>query len=339
MVEQLGRLLNGERHIEARARIENELDNFRATLGATLGSDQDGVPGVDGGALACSSLVPDVGRLLTSNGYLPEMQRWLSRAIAHAGDSDSPELARSLALLATALRVAGDVDRAEERAMAGVEMWRRLGDHSWLAAPLTELAYVEMDRGRPAAARSLYGEAVSVARRAGDNVQLARVLGNFAIFEHYEHNYARSLELHTEVVALAEQVGSPAIMLTARHNLACALRGMGQVHEAEELMRALIPHALELNEPDLLMVLAEDYAAALAQLGHHRTAARLMGAADATHERLATPRSRVQHDDIAAPMAETKGALTSEQWSSEYNAGLSSAIEDALSQVRVDPPV
>jgi predicted ATPase len=322
-------LLDTDRHVEARSVLEAELDNFREAHRSALSMAARADEG-DGTSMS-SRLCLALGSFWLGKGYFSELQEWLEDLIGLSGERDDPEVATCLALLATTLRMSGHRDQAHESAAASVAMWRRLGDISGLALPLNELAYSELDRGNPAIARSLFAEAVAAAREAGLKVDLLKVLGNSALLEHYEHNYQQSLELHAEVIALAEELGSPDFVLTARHNVACTLRGMGRLEDSKAQMRALIPQALDLGEPELLMVLAEDYAAGLADLGEHEAAVRLLGAADATRDRLATPRSGVQQVEVEEPMHKTR-VLPRHRWNEIYVAGRNTDIAEALAQ-------
>ncbi|MBA3233581.1 MAG: hypothetical protein H0T17_06510 [Propionibacteriales bacterium] len=80
----------------------------------------------------------------------------------------------------------------------------------------------------------------------------------------------------------------------------------------------------------MLIRLAEDYAAA--ELGDHLVAVRLLAAADATRERLATPRPPSQQAEIAKPIAKTRAGLTAQEWDDAYRAGCSMTVEDTLTQ-------
>jgi tetratricopeptide (TPR) repeat protein len=266
-------------------------------------------------------------------GYFAERRRWLQLAVERAGDRDSPELARCLSLLSSTLRLAGDLDPARARAMASVEMWRRLEDDSMLAMALTELADVEAERGDLTAARTSHEEAVRVARKAGSSVQLRVVLGEFAILEASEGHHERSLELDAEALAVARELADPIGELTVEHNIACTLREMGRLDEAHRQIRNLVPRALELAGPGALTALSEDYAAILAELGDLRSAVRLLGAADSMRERLGSPRHQVQAAEIAGPLAKAHQGLTEQAWQAAYAVGRGSTLESALRAV------
>ena len=154
VAEQLGPLVGGNQYMQARARFESEHENLREALRWALNTgetDTDPAERIVVGLRLCMALA----LLWHVGGYFSERRRWLELAVERAGDSDRPELARCLSLLAATLRVSGDLDRARERATASVDMWRRMGDDSMLALALTELADVEAERGELAAARVL----------------------------------------------------------------------------------------------------------------------------------------------------------------------------------------
>ncbi|CAN5658602.1 hypothetical protein BH10ACT10_BH10ACT10_01510 [soil metagenome] len=327
--EQLAPLVGGNQQLAARARFETEHENLRDALTWSLepaanGTDQD--ERVLLGLRLCMALA----LLWHVGGHFAERRRWLELAVGRAGDSDGPELARCLTLLAATLRVAGDLEGARGHATASVEMWRRLGDSSTLAMALTELADVEAERGDLDVARSWYDAAVGVARESADRAQLRVVLGEFAILEASEGHHDQSLELDLEALAIARELGDPIGALTTEHNLACTLREMGRVDDALAQMRDLVPRGLDVAGPGALTALAEDYAAILAEVGDHLAAVRLLGAADTMRLRLGSPRHHVQAAEIAGPIAETRDGLSAPAWDQAYEAGRALTIQGAL---------
>jgi hypothetical protein len=101
-------------------------------------------------------------------------------------------------------------------------------------------------------------------------------------------------------------------------------------------MHDLIPDTLKFNVAGNLMAFAEDYAAVLAELGDHSRAVRLLGAADAMHERLGTPRNPGQQGNIDEPIAKTRIALTDQHWNDEYQAGRDATVEDVLTRLHTN---
>ncbi len=329
LAEHLDPLVGGNQQVQARARFESEHDNMREALAWAFQPSEGGTD-PDRRVVVGLRLCMALALLWHVGGYFSERRRWLELAVERAGDRDRPELARCLSLLAATLRVAGDLDRARERARASVDMWRRMGGSGTLAMALTELADVEAERGELAAARTLYDEAVGVARGSGERGQLRVVLGELAILEASEGHHERSLELDSEALAIARELEDPIGALTAEHNMACTLREMGRVDDARQQMRGLVPRGLEVAGPGALTALAEDYAAILAEVGEHRSAVRLLGAADTMRERLGSPRHQVQATEIAGPVSKTRAGLPEQEWSAAYRAGRASTVEAAL---------
>ena len=266
------------------------------------------------------------------SGHFAEFRRWLEQAVHHAGDSESPELARCLSYLALVSRDLGDLDSAHEHAKASVDMWRQLDDDSRLGLALSTLAVIENDRGHPDVARALYEEALDVARSGKDNVQLEECLAGFASLETAEGNFERSEALIDEAIAIAREHGDSTSVRAYEHDHACTMWRMGRVEDAQRHMRDSIPGFLRDNEPRMLVVLAEDYAAVLAELGQHQRAVRLLGAAEAMRQRLGTPRPATQQADLVEPIAKTHAALTDQEWQAAYRSGSDTTVEDALTE-------
>ncbi len=332
VAERLSPGLHADRFLDARAQFETDHDNFREALGWAL--QRDGAPNDTAhephvGLRLCMAL----NYFWSSSGYLFEARRWLERAIEHAGDTDSPEVARTLTSLANNVGALGQTEIAHEHATASVDMWRRLNDIGKLAVALNSLAATEVNRGQLEAARPVYEEALALARQSGDKTILSRILGDFATLEGCFHQYQRSLELDSEGLAIARELGDPTGALAHEHDMACTLREMGRVEEAQAKMRQLIPETLRYNEPGTLTYVAEDYAAILAEVGRYSPAVQLLGAADAARERLGTPRVLIQEAEIAEPFAKARAALTTQEWDDAYDAGRNTSVENALAEV------
>ena len=332
LAEQMTGLLKGDQHVTVRARFEIEHDNFRAALTFSLIARPGDAHIADGrtGVRLCAALAD----FWTASGYYAEGRRWLERAIDHADGDDSIELARCLTELAFIFHVTGmgDVDRAHQHAAASVAMWRRLGDGRGLARALGVHGEMEAERGQYDAARTLHGEALTVARGGSDKHAEMVALGALAAVEFLEHRYERSLELYRHAVAIARQQGDPVQLVITQHNLACTLHKLGRFAEAAKQMLAQVALVLRLNQPAMVTVFAEDLAATLAELGEHRDAVRLLAAAEAMRDRLDLTRPLSQQAFIAAPITLTRRALGDEDWHAAYQEGRNTTLEEALTQ-------
>jgi predicted ATPase/class 3 adenylate cyclase len=318
----------GSRLLEARSQFELELDNFRHVLKWALPPETPS-PSTDLSQLGlrlCAELVA----LWPDGGYYAEGRFWLTRALAAAGDKDSPERAECLTGLAELARLQGDMAAARQSAVESVAMWRRLGNRERLSYSLTRLAHCEEFMGDLRAARHAFEEAIIIARETNEKPRLAGALSNLARLEVVEHNYEHALVLEQAAVDINDALGDELDALGGRHNLACTLREMGRLDEARRQMHNQIPQFLRLAPPEILIVLAEDYGAVLAEMGTHQAAIRLLGAADAMRERNGTPRNPIQDAEIERPFAGARAALASQTWDREYELGRNMTVEQAL---------
>ncbi len=337
VAEVISRLMASGRedqHLEARRRFELELDNFRQALTWAVPPD-DAVPSpeqVSVGLRLCVGLAV----LWEDRGSFAEGQGWMERAVAAAGDRDSPELADCLAGLSVLLRGQLDLVGGRKVAERSVAIWRRLGDRARLCLPLLRVSVCAQLMGDSEATRQALEEAMAIAGEVGDDRMLSLTLSDLAFLASVEHDYERSLVLLADAIRISERLGDEVSVVRYRHSRACDLREMGRPDDAHAEMSALIPTLLRLADPEWLVLLAEDYAAVLAELGDHGRAARLLGAAEERRERTRTPRSAPQEDEIEEPLDKARAALPAATWEREYLVGRATTVEDALAEAHVE---
>jgi predicted ATPase/class 3 adenylate cyclase len=337
VVEQLDRLQRGpvDQRLEGRNRFEAEHDNVREALAWALSSTEAALPPTRvrlGLALCLGSC-----GWWVDGGYYAEGRRWLERAIACAGDQQSPELARCLTDLTNVLGIQGSFPEAHETARRSVAMWRALaedgrGDNDRLSAALKALGSCELNLGNAPAARQALQESMAVAGRRSDKAAVADALRVLAFVEASDQNFERAVELAEEAIALYVELGDEYTAMRLRHSHACYLRLIGRADDARRQMQELIPDVLRLADASALLVLTEDYGAVLAVLGEYRTAAMLLGAADTARERTGAPREPPQQAQIEAPYTLARSSLAA-AWDTQYALGRSMNIEDALSSL------
>lgn len=328
VAERLRPSLESERHIEVRASLENDHDNFRHALEWSL---QPGSPPemASLGLRLCLAL----NVFWRSGGYYSERSRWFERAIECSAGRDSLDVARCQSMLADNLRITGDLDRALSCARAAVDMLRSINDSSQLSGALITLADIESASGQFLAARASFKEALVVARQSNDRGTIMLALGEYALFEEQEGQYQASLDLGTEALSIADELGDPVASLTLQHNIACNLRKSGRLEEARLQMSNLIPRILELKAPSFLMGLADDYAMLLADLRRDHAAVELLGACDALHQRLGIPRDPRALKEVTESVAKTRDALATGDWEFAYDSGRSTTIEALLTSI------
>jgi predicted ATPase/class 3 adenylate cyclase len=318
--------------LDARRRLEVELDNFREALdwalepGELLGSPSE--QQVRMGQTLCAQLCD----LWKYGGHYAEARRWCERAVSLQSGPDTAQLGRCLAKLSDIARVQGDIERAREAAMDSVAVWRRLGRKHGLPESLNVLGRSAMLLGDLRVARSAFAEALSLSEEINDLGQKLTALTHLANMENMEGNFERSVELDKAAAATHLQLGNTMGLLVSYHNIACALRDMGRPEEAHRKMSEQIPQLLRLAGPEGLMTTGEDYGAVLADLGEYQHAIRLLGAVDAMRERNGTPRDLNQQTWIGQSFATARAAMPDKSWDQQYQAGRTMTVEQALTE-------
>lgn len=133
----------------------------------------------------------------------------------------------------------GDLDVAVTEAARSREMAARLGQTQTLALIDAALASMELDRGRPAAARRHLDTSLAASRQLGDRVNLAYVLEVCARYEHAESRPEQALVLAGAASALRELTGArslPAWAVTVAQAVTRSRAAVGP-HRAEAAWR------------------------------------------------------------------------------------------------------
>ena len=337
IAQSLAPLAHTDRYLEARNRLEVELENLREALTWAHQPDQ-----VDGASTAQAwlrlRLCDALSWFWRRGGYLAEGRRWLEQTIELAGDGDDPILASCLDDLARLLAIQGHNDRARELAAVSVAMWRSLRDNDNLAKALNTLAIAEYEVGDTDAARGHLEEAVDVARRAKDRVRLAGVLGNLSSVEVSQGNHERAIELLNEGLTIERDLGDVWGVTVDEHNMAWLLVAMGRVDEAHGRVEGLVGDVLALNDPELTINFAEVFAAILAGLGDVGRAAGLLGAAEAMRERTGIPRNAQQEPELRKALGVARAKYPSVDWAQRYDRGVSQTVEDLLVEAQRSSP-
>lgn len=316
--------------LAARRRLELDLDNFREALGWALPGDGAPPGAVSPDRYFGLALCAELGRLWVDRGYLTEARRWLEAAIALGGDRDSKELSRCLWLVGMVLARQGDHTAALARTQDAAVVARRLDDDDELAHALGPLAMCEEYAGHFDTARATYEEALALTRRIGDHDTHARILGDLGILEFLQGRHERALELFSAAATMFTELGDDFSTLRNQHNTACVFLAMGRPQDAYIQLVRVLPEILRTGGPDEHILVAEDYAAILAALGDFTTVAKLLGAAEATRQRLGSPRDPTQESETEELFAAAREALSDDVWNAEYAAGQAVSVEDAL---------
>ncbi|MGI9111529.1 MAG: ATP-binding protein, partial [Gaiellaceae bacterium] len=206
-------------------RLQREHDNLRAAL--------DHLGGAGDGTLALRL----AGALLwfwTVTGHVDEGRRRLDHVLLVAEGS---MLARAKALNAAAglAATAGDLATSKERAEAGLELYRALGDPAGTADSLWQLGYAAGEEGDWATAQRLVSESIGLFQGVGDERSVLWTTRTLAWTYVGLGDLSRARELHEENLQRARALGDPSVEATLLGALAMIAVGEGRIADATAL--------------------------------------------------------------------------------------------------------
>jgi predicted ATPase len=292
-------------------RIDRELDNLRAALDWLLGSGR-----VEDALRAASAL----GRFWRGRGHVAEARRWFERSLARAEGVSSAVRADALWTAARQAMAQSDEGVAVTLIEEALALYRELGDNAGAAGALTELGWIELERGRADRAERLCSEALDLAQAGADERVASRALMDLGAVCSARGDHIRSLELHEEALRIRRGLGDTLFVSDAIYNLGLAAFQSGDRERAREAFEETLALAEELGEAlhsaAALFMLAElDLLEDRIELAEHRIRASL-----ATYVKLEDRR------DIAECFVVLGGVLTAQR-ASEDAARLFGAAE------------
>jgi hypothetical protein len=212
-------------------------------------------------------------------------------------------------------------------------MGRKVGDEDVLSQALEALAIAQVESGNPDAGRGNFEEAVFLQQGVGNQLRKASLLANLAVVELDQHHYDRAEELMLETISMNEALGNTWGLVITAQNLTTLYAQTGRVGEAYERAQGLVAPILALRDPILLMDFADTCVDIYARLGDAGMAARLLGAVEAIRDRNATPRRRVDDDELQMSIATAKLLISKEEWNHRYKVGRNENVEDLLRKI------
>ena len=309
----------GENATEWLDRIQPEHDNIRAALAWSLEREPE----------LALRLASSLRLFWEVRGHTTEGARWLEQALPRGADA-TPEVRRKAlsASGAIAFRV-GNLELAQERWDAALELARGLGDDLWIARLLSDLGTAAAAREEWDDATALLEESAALFRELDVPARLATVLGNLGHIAGQQGDYERAIAVTEEALALESSHKANAALST--YNLGSHNLEAGNLDRARELLERAVALTLELGYKEVMA-----YAlAALSRLclleGDALRAAYLAGVADrllADAGILLQPGERALFEE-AKTMAEHK---LGDAYAATHNAAMAAPLEEALRQ-------
>jgi tetratricopeptide (TPR) repeat protein len=212
-----------------------------------------------------------LGEAQRALGLLDEAQDTLQQALS-AAQMQSPLRAAAALELAVVLRLGGLLDRARVTAEGARRAFARLGNADGTAQAVTELAQIELDAGRPAAALHLLdGLGAPPSRRA----RTTALVGNVLLAQ---GRVEEALEAHWQALELAQQGEHRPNQARALVNLGRAQLAAGDLIEAEASFEEALGIMTHTRDALGRIRTRANLAVLYAERGHHRRAIDLLNA-------------------------------------------------------------
>ena len=308
--------------------LREEQGNMRAALEFALQRDEAAVAG---------DLIYGLWFHWLTTGSGSEAAGWAHRYLAFARERLSPlERFHTDLGVAEILRFAGDAETAvrlkrelvaigranPETVNHGIAMARST------AATLSDLAYMELDAGRPEEARACGEEALALRRDLGRPGGIGHALLALAAVAYYQRDIALARESYVEAIGGFEAAEAQGDLLEARIALAECELLLGRLDKAAALLREAIP-ALPEFQDHMVDVHALRVAAMLAAArGDAERCAALFGAADGKLEESGiTPFNRIEDETQRAYLARARTELGEAGFHAAYERGADASDE------------
>jgi non-specific serine/threonine protein kinase len=264
-------------------------------------------------------------------GHLGEARQWLERALPRSSGLDDAVRAKALNAAGVLAGLQGDNEQAEAWFQESLELWRRIGDISRVAATVGNLGLVAENRQDVDRALELFLESQALYERVEDERGIAVSLGARAWLERQKGNDADAVPLLERSVALFRTLGDHHSLANSLANLGHSTLALGDAKQSA----AYFTESLELrrsigNTLDIAECL-EGFAALAMVAVRPRRAARLYAAAEVLREitgaKLVDPTDAVERERQIDEIRKRLGETT---FAADWGAGRALTAEAAV---------
>lgn len=302
-------------------RLSAEHDDFRAALETCAA---DGGPAADGAAIVAA-----LQHHWVMTGRFAEGRHWARRLLAVV----PPSAAERGALLVVAGRLAvlqGDVDEGRLLLHRSLAATTRLEDSAWRAHGLHGLALAALFWDEPAAARSMFEEALVLHRTGGDLFGVALALIQLATLHTALGETQRATAYAEECIRLSAQSGEQWCAAMARWTQALVAWREGRT----AAVRSYARDVLRLKEPfgdRLGMAMCLEVLAWVAESDQRpEDAVRLLGAVGSALDSVGGGLFRTLSDGHAQCVARTRAVLGEPTYDRLVSDGATLRFDDAV---------
>jgi len=302
-------------------RIAREIENFRAAL-----------------RWATEQKLPDAFRMVPENyrswvrrAHVAEAREWFSRLLdAIPKDQARRDRSRVLRAVGQLAVRQGEPDEAERLYRESLAMFRELDDARGSVYLETNLALLEMARGRYADAEPLLEKCADLARAVGEPFLIAVNLGNLAIVAHARGNAEAAAPLFEESLTLARKVGDPFLESHFLSYKGRAELSDGDLVSAEATFVESLAIARELADPFATMWALERFAELAAAKHAHQQAATILGAAAHVREEIGLSLPMHEQRELERVAGAARAALGDGAFDQAWREGNATELEETV---------
>ena len=330
LAEATPAILRGPGQLAWLDRLEEDLDNFRAAMGAALEA---------GEVEPALRLASGLERFWQYHARLSEGRRWLERGLEADAGVPAALRAGALGLLGWLVRFLDGPSAAQPLLEDAFDLFRELGDRRGMANVRDSLGDAAFFLGDLDQALALHAENLRQRRALGDRWGVAMTLNSLGWVVQAQGDPDRAKDLLEECLAIVRELGD-------LRGTAMSLGGLGLIAlDLGDLPRAAawtaegltLMHALG-NRVDVALNV-EALAVVAARLGQAARAARLFGAAEALAETIgglgAIATWLTQYD---RHLTDARAGSDPTAWTAAWTAGrtlpLGQAVAEALELAR-----
>ena len=316
----LAQLRAGQPSAEVYARLESDLDNYRAALRWAHS--------------AAPELMLQIAGLLKLfwrvRGHLDEGRRWLETALADGGSEATPGRARALEAAGALAQRRGEYEAAKTLWQEGLDIWRARGDDEGVARLLGDLASVFDLEGDPERAIPLYGESAELLRRLGLDYELGTVLSNLGVCLMSQGRLDEAAGLYGESVELCRASGRDEQLVISLFNLGRVSLLQGRGDAAAERFEEALEAARRLGYREMIAYCLKGIGEVLAARGAAEPASMLLGASDRLFAELGAHIEATEQATYEHAVERLKSVLGDEPYGTAHAAGQALPLEESL---------
>ena len=259
-------------------------------------------------------------------GHFPQAETGLAEAAGiFTALRDDAGLAQVQHLSGTLAAQQGKLDDARRHYERSLAVRQGLGDRSGMAALYSNLAIVAEYEGDLALAEELAGRGLALRRELGDRWGIGISQNNLGMLATLRGDPLEARTRFRESMALHTEVGDTWMVALGHNNLGNAARDLGEHDEARAAYATALEAYRRYGDQWVLAILLEDVALLCAALGRPEDAWRLVGASDALHEQVGSPRT----PDVSARLGEALAP---------YDDTMAGAAPDLRAEAAAWPP-